>query len=107
MRVTPTPLALLCLLLAPRLSPADVRIVRPTPIPAGNAGTAPGGCDPAFDLIEINSHAAADEQQVLSLPPEHTGHALVVEDQRGRRAYTDPIWVSAAGAPIRQETPRP
>jgi hypothetical protein len=37
-------------------------------------------------------------------------YALIVEDQRGRKAYSDPIWTSDAThppAPRVRETPRP
>jgi hypothetical protein len=36
----------------------------------------------------------------FTVHPEHLHwYALVVEDQLGRRAYTDPIWVAPAAAP--------
>jgi Carboxypeptidase regulatory-like domain len=36
-----------------------------------------------------------------------TWYALVVEDQRGRKAYTDPVWVAGAAAPVAGAVPRP
>jgi Carboxypeptidase regulatory-like domain len=61
----------------------------------------------AIQFVRTFPDAPRQLQVDFSLPPEHTWYALVVEDQRGRRAYSDPIWVSEAGAPNRQETPRP
>ena len=51
--------------------------------------------------------APREEQVSFALPPERAWYALIVEDQRGRRAYTDPIWVSAPRALFRQQAPRP
>jgi hypothetical protein len=61
----------------------------------------------AVQFVKTFPDAPREQQLSFTLPPEHTWYALVVEDQRGRRAYTDPIWVSAPDAAIRQETPRP
>jgi hypothetical protein len=36
-----------------------------------------------------------------------TWYALVVEDQRGRKAYTDPVWIGGAAASVAGAVPRP
>ena len=63
--------------------------------------------DGAVQFVRTFPDAPREQQLSFALPPEHTWYALVVEDQRGRRAYTDPIWVSAASGGLRQERPQP
>jgi hypothetical protein len=45
----------------------------------------------------------------FQVPLQSSGwYALIVEDQRGRKAYSDPIWTSdAAHASAARETPHP
>ncbi|HYC08968.1 MAG TPA: CehA/McbA family metallohydrolase [Steroidobacteraceae bacterium] len=61
----------------------------------------------AVQFVRTFPDAPRETQVSFALAPERAWYALVVEDQRGRRAYTDPIWVSAPGTPLRQEAPRP
>jgi hypothetical protein len=47
-------------------------------------------------VLDRREFAAAPREAHVdfTLTPDHTWYALVVEDRRGRRAYTDPIWIA-------------
>jgi hypothetical protein len=70
--------------------------------------------------VQLVSHAAVERTQSFPEAPRETHvefqvplqpsgwYALIVEDQRGRKAYSDPIWTSdAAHASAARETPYP
>jgi hypothetical protein len=70
--------------------------------------------------VQLVSHAAVERTQSFPEAPRETHvefqvplqpsgwYALIVEDQRGRKAYSDPIWTSdATHASAARETPRP
>jgi hypothetical protein len=56
----------------------------------------------AGTALELKSFPGAPREAHVDFPlstQRSTWYSLVVEDRQGRKAYTDPIWVSAVTAP--------
>jgi len=103
-------------------------LIFPQVVFGNQVGGAPGGnLTLGFDLaavagvkqVQLVSHAAVQRTQSFPDAPRETHvdfqvplqagwYALIVEDQLGRKAYSDPIWTSdTASAPAMPAAPQP